>query len=711
MNAQNQNSKDMWKLIRKNKSPTSSLLTCTDFFEYFKDLGNPSDVSYVADDDIYERIRTHDEGLLNDSFQELNDVITHAEVIKAIKELKSGKSAGPDLLINEFFVNTCETITDKLVILFNIIFSSGHFPLSWVDGVVIPIHKKGSKNTVDNYRGITLLSVLGKLFTRILNNRLNFWAESYDILIEEQAGFRSNRSTVDNLFVLHSIINSALQNGKKLFCAFLDFRKAFDYLNRDCLWFKLLDYGLRGNIFNVIRSMYCEVKTRVRYGGETSNTFNSFLGVRQGESLSPLLFSMYANDMREMLHESGSEGITVDDLKLCLLLYADDSVLIAESRLDLQNSLDSVHDYCQRWKLFVNILKTKIVVFRKGGRLSIDAIWFYGDSILEVVEHFSYLGIMFSSTGKFSGTQQDLADRGLRALFSIQGIAYELIDPKPELLCMLFDRLVLPVLLYSCELWGFHTAVAVERVHLKFCKWVLKVAKSTTNEMVYGELGRCPLILEKKVRIVKYWLKIVHRELSPLVQKIYKIMLHTITANNTIVNWAALVRDMLFNLGFGYAWMQQGVTNRTYFISLFKQRLRDQYIQQWFTSVSTRSSCSIYKNITNHFRCQNYFHMVTNCKHRISLIRFRTKNHSLPNVIQGRGRNRRPYNERLCPTCSVLGDEFHCLFECENTRHIRHVLPRYYSFRPNMFKFSSLLSSEEPSVLRKLAKFLYLRDS
>ena len=216
---------------------------------------------------------------------------------------------------------------------------------------------------------------------------------------------------------------------------------------------------------------------------------------------------------------------------------------------------------------------------------------------------------------------------------------------------------------------------------------------------------------KKKVRIVKYWLKIVHRELSPLAQKIYKIMLHTITEDNTIVNWAALVRAMLFNLGFDYAWMLQGVTNRIYFISLFKQRLRDQYIQQWFTSVSTRSSCSLYKNITNHFRWQNYFHMVTNCKHRISLIRFRTKSHSLPNVIQGRGRNCRPYNERLCPTRSVLGDEFHCLFECVNTRHIRHVLPRYYTFRPNIFKFSSLLSSEEPSVLRNLAIFLYLRHS
>ena len=74
--------------------------------------------------------------------------------------------------------------------------------------------------------------------------------------------------------------------------------------------------------------------------------------------------------------------------------------------------------------------------------------------------------------------------------------------------------------------------------------------------------------------------------------------------------------------------------------------------------------------ITNHFRCQNYFHIATNCKHRITLIIYRTKNQSLPNVIQGRGRNRRSYNKRICPACNVLGDEYHCLFECENTRHI-----------------------------------------
>ena len=133
-------------------------------------------------------------------YEELNYSITIEETINAIKGLKYGKSAGPDLLINEF----CGALTDKLTLLFNIVLNSGYFPNKWTEGVIVPIHKKGSKNLVDNYRGVTLLSTLGKLFTRLLNNRLSFWADTYGILIEEQYGFRSGRSTVDSIFVLNS---------------------------------------------------------------------------------------------------------------------------------------------------------------------------------------------------------------------------------------------------------------------------------------------------------------------------------------------------------------------------------------------------------------------------------------------------------------------------------------------------------------------------
>ena len=135
----------------------------------------------------------------------------------------------------------------------------GHFPEEWSEGYIIPLHKKGSINEVENFRGITLLSTLGKLFSRTINNRLSEWAEKYFILIEAQAGFRPGMSTVDNIFVLHSLITHFINRGKKLYCCFIDFTKAFDYVVRDNLWFKLVKLGLRGNILNIIKSMYQNV--------------------------------------------------------------------------------------------------------------------------------------------------------------------------------------------------------------------------------------------------------------------------------------------------------------------------------------------------------------------------------------------------------------------------------------------------------------------
>ena len=107
--------------------------------------------------------------------------------------------------------------------------------------VYYTITQKGSINSVNNYRGITLLSCHGKLFTNILNSRLSNWAENYYIYIEGQSGFRSGMGTIDNIFVLHSLINHFVNNNNKLFCAFADFSKAFDYVARDNLWYKFAE--------------------------------------------------------------------------------------------------------------------------------------------------------------------------------------------------------------------------------------------------------------------------------------------------------------------------------------------------------------------------------------------------------------------------------------------------------------------------------------
>ena len=128
-------------------------------------------------------------------FEELNVNLSREEILKSINQLKTNKSGGPDRLINEFFIHGKSILFPTLNNLFNKIFEIRHFPECWSEGYVIPLHKKGSINEIENYRGITLLSVLGKLFTRVINNRLGDWAENYFVLIEAQAGFRPGMST------------------------------------------------------------------------------------------------------------------------------------------------------------------------------------------------------------------------------------------------------------------------------------------------------------------------------------------------------------------------------------------------------------------------------------------------------------------------------------------------------------------------------------
>ena len=292
--------------------------------------------------------------------------------------------------------------------LFNVTFKTGYFPETWSEGYIVPLHKKGSVNNTDNYWGITLLSVLGKLFTRILNNRLTSWVERYNVYIEAEAGFRSEMSTSDNIFVLHGIITHMINQGKKLYCSFIEFSKAFDYVERNSLWSKLIKFGIRGKMMTILKGMYFSVKSRVWFNNKLSHEFSCFLGVRQRESLSAFLFSMFLNNIEEHLELNGFKGISMYVTKLFILLYADDIVVFSDSAEGLQNGLDSLFIYCQRWKLKINVMKTKIIVFREGGILPRNLHFTLNGECREMVKSFSYLRLVFSSGGSFNITEATL---------------------------------------------------------------------------------------------------------------------------------------------------------------------------------------------------------------------------------------------------------------------------------------------------------------
>ncbi|MCG7867658.1 MAG: reverse transcriptase family protein, partial [Candidatus Thiodiazotropha taylori] len=629
-------------------------------------------------------------------------------IIKSINQLKTNKSGGPDKIINEFLIHGRNVLVPTLCNLFNKIYEYGYFPEAWSEGYIIPLHKKGSINEVENYRGITLLSTLGKLFTRVINNRLTEWAENYAILIEAQAGFRQGMGTVDNLFVLHGLVSHMLNQGAKLYCAFIDFTKAFDYIVRENLWYKLIKLGLRGKILNIIKSMYTSVKSRVKFCNKLGNEFFCQLGVRQGECLSPMLFSLFLNDIEEQFIMSGIEGLDVNLFKVFMLLYADDIVIFSNTAEELQSSLDLLSEYCKRWKLKVNVSKTKVMVFRKGGILPRNLMFYYDGVALEITKQFKYLGVVFTSGGSFAEAQNTLAGQAQKAIFKLNKYLqkFTFISPKHKL--DLFDKLISPILNYACEMWGFIQANSIERVHLQFCKKLLGVKKTTQNDFIYGELGRTSYQVRRYLFIVKYWFKLLSSQSNKYIKLVYNLMLRDIELLPTKVNWASLVRHLFCSLGFYEVWVQQGVGDYSKFISALKQRLNDNFIQNWRARLNESPRATFYKSIAA-FHFQPYLENINVYKFIQALSKLRVSSHRLE-IEAGRWRKpvRVPLNERKCINCQVIEDEYHFIIECHLYNDLRKkYISKYFWSRPSMFKFVELINSTNQNCVRKLGAFIY----
>ena len=206
-------------------------------------------------------------------------------------------------MCNEYIKSSSSVLIQVYVKLFNLILDSGNIPDSWLIGTIKPIFKnKGDPQKAENYRPITIVSCMGKLFTAILNSRLNTFIEVYNILNENQCGFRANYSTSDNIYVIYCIIEYLRVRKLKTYCAFIDFQKAFDRVWRVGLWSKLLSVNITGKFFfYIIKNMYKDIKSCIFNNGEKSPFFACKNGVRQGENLSPLLFSIFLNDLETHL--------------------------------------------------------------------------------------------------------------------------------------------------------------------------------------------------------------------------------------------------------------------------------------------------------------------------------------------------------------------------------------------------------------------------
>ena len=204
------------------------------------------------------------------------------------------------------------------------------------------------KPNVNNYRGITLTNIFSKIFSHILDDRLRSYVEDNNYLNASQYGFRENKSTTDCIFILKSIIDGTVNAGKKLFCAFIGFCKAFDLVYRNGIWFKLLSCGVSSKFVDMIRKMFGSVKVCVRSMHKLSNFFESYVGVKQGEPQSPLLFIIFINDIANEIAPGDVIACILNQIQIFLLLFTGDTVLFAETAADLQLLLDNLKVYCNK---------------------------------------------------------------------------------------------------------------------------------------------------------------------------------------------------------------------------------------------------------------------------------------------------------------------------------------------------------------------------
>ena len=587
-------------------------------------------------------------------------------------------------------------------------FDRGIYPENCTESIVLPLYKKGDVNNPNNYRGISLCDVSSKVYSTIINIRLGEWVEDNHILGEFQAGFRRNYSTIDHMYTLMAFVQKQFSLDRKLYIAFIDFEKAFDSINRAILWPILLRTGVHGKMLKCIMSMYACVKAKVKNGGNMTEYIQCTAGVKQGDVCSPILFSLFINELTSEVVRNGRHGAQFlnDALQLFILLLADDVALVSETPVGLQTQLNSLMRAANNLQLNVNMLKSNIIVFRKGGYLGARERWTYNGLLMPVVNVYKYLGLYFSTKLSFMVACKDIASRGKRALICILKKLSALENRSFNLFIKLFDSQVQPILQYGAEIWGLYdAALCCESVHLFGLKKFLCVSIKTPNDFVYGELDRFPIHLNSTVKSIKYWLKLTQMTNARLPKKAYNML--CILDDRGKSNWVSKVRVKLQELGFGFVWLQQGVGDVNGFIRTLRNRLIECRWQDWSSHVHESSRFDFYRSFGS-LHCLPTYLTLDIDRH---LMRITTKFRFGVSDLFNHQYRYRVNNEcdMICPLCKEAEEnEVHFVFCCSALRDLRLKLipPKFYSY-PSLFRLSLLLASQNETVVKQLAIYLY----
>jgi hypothetical protein len=601
----------------------------------------------------------------------------------AAMSVKRRKSVAGSL-VPEVLLPLLPAIVPALTSLLNASVRNGCLPQEWALGYIVPVFKAGGNPAlVDDYRPITIGSLPAKILAVCLNTRLSGWAEGGGKRAQGQAGFRAERRCADNVLVLRTMIELQRHAAQGLYCCFVDFKKAYDCVPRDKLWAKLRAVGVTAWLMRAVQTLYADVPVCVRGPSGFSAVFSSLVGLRQGCPLSPTLFGLYVDDLEvAVLAAAGAELPRLRGEALPPLLYADDLALLAASAQGLQRQLAVLEEYCSRWGLTVNLVKTEVVVFR--GDVP-RAGWRYAGGLVPVRESFVYLGHLFLAAGSLSATGGLRAERAAATTHAMRRRLAELGCALPLHACEMFDILVRPGLEFGAELWapefllGWREApldtrrghLPSRKVHLGLVRRALGVsAHGTPHAVVLAETGRWPLECRFAKLIASFWGRLVALGDDHLVRRAFLAGLE-LAAEQALAGvelrqrcWAAQAQAVLRDLGVvaadgvglvAAAPAAEVALQSAYVTALTAaDAVKTQFYREHVRGGITAAT----------YRPQPYLRL-RNREARRALAQLRVGTHWLHVDTGRRAQPFRPREQRTCHLCTgQVEDELHMLLVC-----------------------------------------------
>jgi len=456
-------------LVASNQVDISNLFA--DFFEGVYSTISNSSVNNISCGQVFSTFKL-----------ELDSVLSE------LLNIDINQSAGSDRIPPLVLKMTANAIASPITALFNRSLSQGHFPEVWKCSIIKPIFKSGLRSDIKNYRGISILSVLPKLFEKLVRDHLFFYTKRF--ISPKQHGFYPGRSSVSNLFLITNFISTVMSKGGNVQVVYTDFSKAFDKLDHRLLLSKLTSLDCNSLPIPWIKS-YLEGRTQtVKIGNHLSKLINVTSGVPQGSHLGPLLFIIFINDIVKCLQYS-EILIYADDIKIFKAI--DNSQEAHEFQLDLK----SFCNWCSSHHMLLNISKCKTMCFSRS-RIVMDFDYFLNDNLIEKVKLYKDLGIIFKFNLSFHNHIQYCISKAHSMLGFVKRFSKDFYDPY--VLKILYISFVRSQLEYGLVIWDPYyqeSSDRIESVQKKFLKYALRRLPRDNHLPLYilpPYRGRCKLL-------------------------------------------------------------------------------------------------------------------------------------------------------------------------------------------------------------------------